>query len=191
MSELLILAHDTESAGFALRDQLEALRREGMISAQDIVLVTREPTGDVRLHQEANTTAMGAVGGAVWGGLLGLVFMAPVIGAAIGAGAGAVAGHATDLGINDGFLHAAGESLPEGGSAVFVLLHKGTAHETLDRLHRLGHVSDRVLQTRLEPDFHDRIETALREGGTTALTGREISQGSIGDLARIVGPSAL
>ncbi|MBC7144411.1 MAG: DUF1269 domain-containing protein [Thioclava marina] len=191
MSELLVMAHETEAAGFAMREELEALRKEGFFDAEDIVVVTREENGEVRLHQDTNTTALGAIGGAVWGGLIGLVFMSPVVGAAIGAGAGAVAGHATDLGINDEFLRDAGQSLPLGGSAVFVLLRKGTAADMLERMQTLGHATGRVLKIPVPEDFHQRLETALKTGGTTAFTGEEIAEGATGSLARMVGPSAL
>lgn len=191
MSELLVMAHETEAAGFAMREELEGLRRESFFRAGDIVVVTREQSGEVRLHESANTTALGAIGGAVWGGLIGLVFMSPVVGAALGAGAGALAGKATDLGLNDSFLREAGESLPLGGSAVFVLLRKGSAAEMLERMQTLGHATGRVIQVPVPQDFHERLDAALQSGGTTAFTGEEVTEGATGRLARVVGPAAL
>ncbi|MAQ36425.1 MAG: hypothetical protein CMO21_04240 [Thioclava sp.] len=191
MSELLVMAHETEAAGFATREELRALEKEGFFRSQDIVVVTRDESGEINVHENSNTMALGAIGGAVWGGLLGLVFLSPVVGAAIGAGAGAVSGKFTDLGLNDSFLREAGESLPQGGSAVFILLKKGTAAEVLDRMKTLGHASGRVLQIPLPEDFHERLESALSSGGTTAFTGEEITEGATGNLARMVGPSAL
>ncbi|OWY02721.1 hypothetical protein B6V75_12645 [Thioclava sp. F1Mire-8] len=191
MSELLVMAHETEAAGFAMREELTALEKEGFFRSQDIVVVTREQSGAVRVHENNNTVALGAIGGAVWGGVLGLVFLSPLVGAVVGAGAGVISGKFTDVGLNTSFLREAGESLPEGGSAVFIMLKKASAAEVLDRMRTLGHASGRVLQIPLPEDFHERLEVALSSGGTTAFTGEEISEGSTGGLARMVGPSAL
>jgi uncharacterized membrane protein len=189
MSELLVIARETEEAALELRDTLQNLQKQGLFRAEDMVVVTREDDGAVRLHQMRNTTAMGAIGGAVWGGLLGLVFMSPVIGAAIGAGTGAGAGHATDLGINDDFMRDAGTNLPRGGAAVFMLIPKEGAKPLMAQLHTLGHTDAMVMRADLHPDFRDRLSLALAAGGATTLAGEELTAGAAGKSGDVVGGS--
>ncbi|WP_417806375.1 DUF1269 domain-containing protein [Thioclava sp.] len=189
MSELLVIARDNEEAAFELRDTLQNFQKQGLFRAEDIVVVTREDDGAVRLHQMRNTTAMGAVGGAVWGALLGLVFMSPVIGAAIGAGTGAVAGHATDLGINDDFMREAGTNLPQGGAAVFMLIPKAGAEPLMAQLQTLGHTDAMIKRSDLHPDFRDRLAKTLAAGGATTLAGEELTAGAAGKSGDIVGGS--
>lgn len=189
MSELLVIARETEEAALELRDTLQNLQKQGLFRAEDIVVVTREDDGAVRLHQMRNTTAMGAIGGAVWGGLLGLVFMSPVIGAAIGAGTGAVAGHATDLGINDDFMRDAGTNLPKGGAAVFMLIPKEGAEPLMAQLQTLGHTDATVMRADLHPDFRDRLAATLAAGGATTLVGEDLTEGAAGARTNIVGGS--
>ena len=93
-------------------------------------VVTRETDGKVKLHQTVNPTGAGAAGGALWGGLTGLIFLAPLLGAAAGAASGAL----TDLGIEDNFMKELGQSLPEGGAALFVLLRQLTLDEVIPRI---------------------------------------------------------
>ncbi len=81
-----------------------------------------------------NLTAAGAAGGSLWGALVGLIFLNPLLGAAIGAGAGALSGWMTDIGIDDRKMKAMGESLPMGGSALFVLVRRVTGDKVLERL---------------------------------------------------------
>nr|WP_232017751.1 DUF1269 domain-containing protein [Cereibacter sphaeroides] len=58
---------------------------------EDVVVVTRDAEGKVKLHQAVNLTAAGAVGGSFWGLLIGLLFLNPLLGLAVGAGAGSSA----------------------------------------------------------------------------------------------------
>lgn len=159
MSELIAIAFDDEATAFEMRDELVKLQKEYLLEMEDVVVVTRNDS-EVKLHQAVNTTAMGAVGGTVWGALIGLIFLNPVIGAAVGAGAGALSGYATDIGINDDFMREAGQNIPAGGGAVFVLLRKMTADKVLARLESL-HKRGRVLQTSLSDEVEARLRAAF------------------------------
>lgn len=162
MSDLVIVAFRDEATAFDLRAELVKLQREYLIEMEDVVIVTREPDGDVKLHQAVNLTGAGAVGGGFWGGLIGLLFLNPLIGAAVGAGAGALAGRMTDLGINDDFLRDVGQSLDKGGAAVGVLIRKMTADKVLERLERF-HAKGRVIQTSLSKDAEERLKALLED----------------------------
>ena len=61
------------------------LQKEYLIDMEDVVVVTRNEKGKVKLHQAQNLTGAGAAGGTFWGMLIGMIFLNPLLGAAIGA----------------------------------------------------------------------------------------------------------
>src|ERR671928_1019114 len=122
MSDLIAVAYPDEATAREVRDKLIELQRGHTIELEDIVVVTRDDQGRVKLHQAASLPAAGALGGALWGSLIGLLFLAPLLGAVVGGASGAAAGALTDIGVNDDFLRELGEKLPNGGAAVIVLV---------------------------------------------------------------------
>ncbi len=162
MSDLVIVAFPDEATAFALRAELVKLQKEYLIEMEDVVIVTRELDGDVKLHQAVNLTATGAGGGAFWGALVGLLFLNPLIGAAVGAGAGALAGKLSDIGIDDDFMKNVGASLDKGGAAVCVLIRKMTADKVLDRLGAFK-AKGRVVQTSLSKDSDAALKNLLEQ----------------------------
>jgi uncharacterized membrane protein len=160
MADLVAVAFDDETTAFALRAELAKLQKEYLIAMEDVVVVTRDAEGKVKLHQAVNMTAAGAAGGGFWGMLIGLVFLNPLLGAAVGAGAGALSGYLTDLGIDDKFMTELGESLPKGGSALFALVKKATGDKVLERLEPFRG-KGRILKTSLSKDSEEALREAL------------------------------
>ena len=117
-------------------------------SAGDVVVVTKNDKGTVKLHQAQNLTALGAVSGTFWGLLIGLIFLSPLLGAAVGAGAGALSGALADAGISDNFMKDLAASLKPDSSALFVLMRKVTADKVLDELKAFTG-KGKILQTSL------------------------------------------
>jgi hypothetical protein len=72
--------------------------------------------------------------------LLGLLFLNPLLGAAMGASVGASAGATTgalrDIGINDAFIQATGETLQPGTSALYVLVRQATPDRVIAAVQR-------------------------------------------------------
>ncbi len=163
MSDLLVIAFDDETTGFELRSELVKMQTEYLIELEDAVVVTRPAADDIQLHQAVNLTAAGAVGGGFWGTLVGLLFLNPLIGAAVGAASGAVAGKLSDIGINDDFMRDLGQSIPPGGSAVFILVRKMTADKVLARLEGF-HLRGRVIQTSLPEAQEEKLREAFAGG---------------------------
>lgn len=157
MADLIAVEFDDPETAFQLRAELVKFQKEYLITMEDVVVVTREEDGAVKLHQAVNLTAAGAAGGALWGALIGLLFLNPLLGAAIGAGAGALSGSFSDFGINDRVMKEMAEGLPNGGSALFVLVRKVTGDKVLERLEAYRS-KGRVLTTSLS---HEQ-ETALK-----------------------------
>ena len=122
MSDLVVIEFDNEVAAFDMRAALARMQQEYLIEMDDVVVVTKNEKGKLKLHQAHNLTAAGAVTGSFWGMLIGMIFLNPLLGAAVGAGTGALSGKLQDIGINDEFMKELAGNLTNGTSALFVLV---------------------------------------------------------------------
>jgi uncharacterized membrane protein len=163
MSDLVAIAFDDSHSAFEMRAALVKMQKEFLIEMEDVVVVSKDENGKVKLHQAVSLTAAGAVGGAFWGMLIGLIFLNPLLGAAIGAGSGALAGKLRDLGINDQFMKDLAESFKPGTSALFVLIKKVTTDKVLDEL-KHDNFTGRILQTSLTKDDEKELRKVLEHG---------------------------
>ncbi len=160
MSDLIVIEFDNEQKAFEMRAALAKMQKEYLIQMKDIVVVTKNEKGKIRLHQAVNLTAAGAIGGTFWGMLIGMIFFNPLLGAAMGAGAGALAGRLRDIGINDDFMKEVARNLTERTSALFILVRKVTSDKVLDRLKQEG-FKGKVLQTSLTVDAEDELRKVI------------------------------
>ena len=167
MSDLIAIGYPDRSTAETVRDRLLQLMNEHLIELEDAVIVDRDEKGRVKLHQVHRPAARGAAGGALWGGVIGLLFLAPLLGMAIGAAAGGASGAMVDVGINDDFMRALGEKLPQGGAALIVLVRQVTADKVLPRISEFG---GDVIQTSLDDESETRLREVLetREAATSA-----------------------
>lgn len=165
MSDLVIIGFNDEHTAFEMRAALAKMQKEYLIDMEDIVVVTRDDNGKVTLHQAANLTAAGAVGGTFWGMLIGMIFLNPLLGAAVGAGSGALAGFLSDIGISDQFMKDLGSTLRPGTSALFVLFRKMTSDKVLEKLRQFN---GKVLQTSLTRDAEEALRQALSSAALPA-----------------------
>jgi uncharacterized membrane protein len=161
MSDLIIIAYDSEAQAEAARTKLAELHREYLIEIGDAVVAVRQPDGNVKLNQMVNLTAIGATSGAMWGALIGLLFLNPLIGAAVGAGAGALGGRLRDIGINDQFMKDTASTLTPGHAALCVLVRKVTADKVLPAMAAFGGT---VLRTNLSDEQEAKLREALKSG---------------------------
>ncbi len=157
MADLIAIEFDDPATAFELRGELVKLQKDYLLEMEDVVVVTRDDEGKVQLHQAVNLTAAGAMGGTMWGALIGLLFLNPLLGAAVGAGAGALSGYLTDIGIDDKKMKAMGEGLPNGGSALFVLVRKATGDKLLERLEAFR-ARGRVVSTSLTHEQEEKLK---------------------------------
>jgi uncharacterized membrane protein len=125
MDNLTVLAFSNTTQAFQLRDALVDLQGESLFDLKDAVVVTRDATGKVQLHQSVRAVAGCASAGSVAGLIVGAIFMLPWAGSAVGAGVGAIVGALSDLGIEDRFIKDVGATLTPGTSALFLLGKKG------------------------------------------------------------------
>jgi len=160
MSDLVVISFQDEQTAFALRAELAKMQAEYLIDMEDVVVVTKDDKGKVKLHQAQNLTALGAVSGSFWGMLIGLIFLNPLLGAAVGAGAGAVSGALTDIGISDATMKEFAASFKPGCSAVFVLVRKATGDKVLAGLKEFTG-KGKILQTSLTKDKEDELRKVI------------------------------
>jgi uncharacterized membrane protein len=160
MSDLVVISFDDEHKAFEMRAELAKLQKEYLIEMEDVVVVTKNDKGKVKLHQAVNLTAAGAVGGAFWGMLIGMIFLNPLVGAAVGAGAGALSGKLRDIGISDNFMKELAEALRNDTSALFVLVRKVTPDKVLEGLKGF---KGKVLKTSLTKDREEKLREALEK----------------------------
>lgn len=160
MSDLVVIGFDNEHTAFEVRAELVKLQKEYLIDMEDVVVVTKDEKGKVRLHQATNLTIAGAVTGGFWGMLIGLIFLNPLFGVAIGAGAGALSGKLSDIGVSDNFMKELGKTFTPGSSALFVLVRKVTADKVLDQLKGF---KGKVLTTSLTVDREEELRKAVEK----------------------------
>jgi uncharacterized membrane protein len=168
MANLVAIAFDEPAKAFDLRARLVELQKEYLIDMEDIVIVTRNEHGKIKLHQPTSLTAAGVLSGGFWGLLIGILFLNPLLGLAAGASAGAVSGYLNDLGINDNFMKQIGKELQPGGAAVFVLVRKATDDKIIDRLHDFAGTG-RVLETSLSKESEEELKKIFEKPDKSGL----------------------
>jgi uncharacterized membrane protein len=173
MSTLIAAAFDDKAEAERVLEELIKLQKQHLIDLEDACIVTRDDKGNVRLKQAYNLIAGGAIGGAMWGGflgsLVGMLFLNPlaglVAGAAAGAAGGAATGAAADYGIDDNFIRSLGQSVPQNGSALFILVRRGQPDRIIAELKPFR---GRILHTSLSVQEEEKLRRDLGTSGIVA-----------------------
>ncbi len=154
MSDLVVLAFDTETGATEMRDDLMRLQKQKIVELEDAAVVIRKQDGKVKVKQAVSLVGEGALGGAFWGMLIGLIFWMPWLGLALGALGGALGGSLTDIGIDDEFIKEVGNTIEPGHSALFLLVRKATPDKLADELEKFD---AKVLQTSLSQEDEEKL----------------------------------
>jgi uncharacterized membrane protein len=160
MSDLVVIAFPTEAKADEVRQKLLAMQKEYLIELGDAVIAVKDAQGRIKLNQQLNTTAVGAVSGAFWGSLIGLIFLMPLAGAALGAASGTLGGYLTDVGIDDKWMKETAAAIQPGTAALFVLVRKVTADKVLEGLRGEGGT---VMRTSLDHTKEGALQAALAD----------------------------
>ena len=160
MSNLIVLGFDNEAKAFEMRAKLSAMQKDYLLEMEDIVIVTKNEKGKVKMHQAVSLTAHGAIGGTFWGMLMGTLLGLPLIGAAVGAGTGALSGALSDIGIDDQFMKELAKAFQPNSSALFVLVRKSTPDKVLEGLKGFAG-SATILKTSLSVDEESKLREIL------------------------------
>ena len=159
MSDLVVLALDTEIGAEEMRDELVRLQKEHLITLSDAAVVVRQQDAHVKVKQAVSVVGVGAMGGAFWGLLIGILFWMPWLGKIIGAASGALAGRFSDVGVDDEFIEQVGSTVQPGNSALFLLVEKVTTDKVITDLMKFKNV--KVLKTSLSQEQEDKLKAAF------------------------------
>jgi uncharacterized membrane protein len=159
MSNLIVLAFDTETGAEQMRDDLLGMQKEHLIGLDDAAVAIRDKDGKVKVKQVNDLMGVGALGGAFWGLLIGLIFFVPVFGLVIGAAAGAIAGKFADTGIDDKFIKEVGNTIQPGNSALFMLVREATPDKVMEGLKKYKNV--KVIKTSLSNEQEEKLRHAF------------------------------
>ena len=166
MSNLIVLGFDGLHTADEVLNKLRSLQKAHLVDLEDACVVERDKDGKVHLKQAVNLTAVGAASGgswgALWGALVGVLFLNPLAGMAIGAlsgaAGGALSGSLVDYGINDDFIKQLGATIPQGSSALFVLVKNATEDKVLPEIEPF---KPRILKTSLSDEAEAKLKAAL------------------------------
>ena len=158
MSDLIVLAFDSESGAGALRERLLDMQKQHIISLEDAAVVVRNQDGKAKVKQLHSLVGAGALGGAFWGMLIGLIFFMPWLGLAAGALGGALGGKFSDVGVDDKFIKQIGETIEPGHSALFLLVVSATGDKVMDQL---KDVKATIIQTSLSEEAEAKLRDAF------------------------------
>jgi uncharacterized membrane protein len=159
MSNLVVLAFDTETGAEEMRDDLLRMQKEHIIGLEDAAVAVRAKDGKTKIKQVQSLAGAGALGGAFWGLLIGIIFLVPVFGLVIGAAAGALAGKYQDLGVDDKFIKEVGSTIQPGTSALFLLVREATPDKVMDGLKKYKNV--KVIKTSLSSEQEEKLRHAF------------------------------
>lgn len=141
-NELLAIVFQGETRAQEVLDAVNRLHHQGAVDLHNSAIITRNPTGKIAIHETNDfTAAEGATGGAVLGAVIGLLRGKLLGDALLGAGAGYLASKAIDLGFDDSFLKAIGDTLTPDSSALVLAIQferLDEALQVLDQYH--GHI---------------------------------------------------
>lgn len=158
MSDLIVLAFDSENGAFQMRDKLLQLQKMELITLSDAAVVTRHGDGKPKVKQLNSLVGAGALGGAFWGLLIGLLFFAPWLGMAAGALGGALGGKFTDIGVDDKFIKEVAETIQPGHSALFLLVEKVVEDKVMPEIEAFNAT---VIQTSLSSEDEQKLKDAF------------------------------
>jgi uncharacterized membrane protein len=161
---LWVIAFEDAAHAEAFRGELLSLQTTKVLTLTDMVLVVRNLDGSFVTTRDSFSASGTIFGASLAGFLAGLVLMQPLLGATIGAALGTAGATAlSGIGIDDSFIHEAG-NLIKPGTAALVLLSNMTDRNVL--LHNLRGLGGKVLKTDVDLDSAKQVQAALEAART-------------------------
>ncbi len=152
---LYIATYSDEDAAQEDWDDIKELAREGVITVDGLVLVSRNDDGKITVKDNAHDVGHGAAIGAVGGAIVGLIFppaflASAAVGAGIGAGAGAIVDHRDKNEIKADVE----DALPPGSSGIVALFEP----RWVDDVDKALGKADKVSQHEVDGDSADQVK---------------------------------
>lgn len=154
--DLYIATYSDPGAAQQDWDDIKQLARDGVITVDGLVLVSRGADGKIEVKDNANDVGRGAALGAVGGALIGLIFppaflASAVVGAGIGAGAGAILDHEQKNEIKADVE----EVLPPGSSGIVALFEERWVDDVANALAQ----ADKVSKHEVDSESAEEVKT--------------------------------
>jgi len=138
-------------------DDIKQLARDGVITVDGLVLVSRGADGKIDVKDNAHDVGRGAALGAVGGAIVGLIFPpAFLASAAVGAGIGAGAGAIVDRRDKKEIKADVEDVLPPGSSGIVALFEEQWAEEVEKALAK----ADKASTHELDGDSADQVKAS-------------------------------
>jgi len=158
LTDMVVLAFNSEDGADQGRRKLVELNDEYVLDLVDAVQVVRHADGKVKVKNIRDLTGFGAMGGAFWGLLFGLLFFVPALGVAVGAVSGAIAGHFTQFGVSKNFLKQVEDSVNSGTSALAIIASNVAVDKVVQALSSLH---PRVIRSSLSTAQEAKLNEAF------------------------------
>jgi uncharacterized membrane protein len=164
MEKMIVVVFDNEPKAFEGLRILRVLDNEEEISLYDLQIVAKEPSGAVRVINNAGPSSLAMTAGGTAVGLLVGLLGGPV-GVLVGATAGALAGsigHAEEAGVTDEFVDDVSKALTPGKVAVVADIAEEFVTPLDTRMESIGGVVLRRTRSLVETTQDDRDAAAHR-----------------------------
>ena len=159
MSEFIAIAFDTADQALQALGSVRALEREDKIHLNDTAVVSKDADGKVSIKNEASSGTETGRGRRRDPRARCYSSIFPVAGIIGGAVVGGLIGRAVSPGVDGGFVKDVADDLPNGGSALFLLVKDGDIGLLIASMRRY---EGRIKQTTLDPEAEKALEESLR-----------------------------
>ncbi|MDJ0993885.1 MAG: DUF1269 domain-containing protein [Dinoroseobacter sp.] len=167
MSELIIVVFDGRHSAEEALMRIEKMSMDWDAELDDVIVVTRDSEGQIRIKSANTLTAMGILGGSAMGGLTGMLFGALagnpaaglLAGVAAGTGGGALAGILDQADEEDALLAKVGGKLKPDSSALAMIVWSDRPVKLLKELESF---KGEVIQTSLSVSDEEALRKALQ-----------------------------
>ncbi|GIG67550.1 DUF1269 domain-containing protein [Phytomonospora endophytica] len=134
MADLVVLGFRAESTAQIALDAIDLLESEGLVSLEDLALVTRRENGHIDVKHAHHRVAKGATAGAAAGVVVGALAAIPVFGLAVGAAAGAALNKIGHIGVDERMVERMAGALPPGAGHVLMMVKTADDAKVVERL---------------------------------------------------------
>lgn len=149
MVQLIAMAYPTQEEAQRAADAVSAARKDDGLVVEDMSLVEKDAEGHLKIGHSIPVPGIAITGGLAGGALIGALLGGPigaVAGAAIGGTGGAISGNLQETGIDDDMMRNFASQMPDGATALFIMLPEGAVHTATQVLSPYG---GKVLHTTL------------------------------------------
>ena len=160
--EMIVVAFNNQTEAERVLDSLKEMASLDIVDLKSAAVIVSDETGEVRIKETRDfDTKQGALGGVAAGAVLGLLGGGFLRGALLGAAGGAAAGKFIDLGLDDDFLKAVGDSLGASSSAIVALVDFEQVDRAMQELDKFE--GGRILRHTLSAEVYAKLSEAVED----------------------------